>query len=49
MVECKLKMKKNVNLTITVLIDTWWNVNTDPSKETVEKFIVLIDTWWNVN
>ncbi|SCI30874.1 Uncharacterised protein [uncultured Coprococcus sp.] len=34
---------------ITVLIDTWWNVNEfiDTIKRTCN--LVLIDTWWNVN
>ena len=32
-----------------VLIDTWWNVNTD--QRIIFKGLdhVLIDTWWNVN
>ena len=32
-----------------VLIDTWWNVNTDEEKIKFFQKYVLIDTWWNVN
>ena len=32
-----------------VLIDTWWNVNSDLQYYNVRKIRVLIDTWWNVN
>ena len=32
-----------------VLIDTWWNVNTNKLGAGVEEVTVLIDTWWNVN
>ena len=33
-----------------VLIDTWWNVNTNINLGNVNSGIsVLIDTWWNVN
>ena len=32
-----------------VLIDTWWNVNTNKLGAGVEEVSVLIDTWWNVN
>ena len=34
---------------IFVLIDTWWNVNTNKLGAGVEEVSVLIDTWWNVN
>ena len=33
----------------TVLIDTWWNVNTVLHQSPVRISQVLIDTWWNVN
>ena len=36
-------------LRICVLIDTWWNVNTNKLGAGVEEVTVLIDTWWNVN
>ena len=32
-----------------VLIDTWWNVNTDHILKHPPVLHVLIDTWWNVN
>ena len=32
-----------------VLIDTWWNVNSEKMKESARAGSVLIDTWWNVN
>ena len=32
-----------------VLIDTWWNVNSDTVAKGLTDFRVLIDTWWNVN
>ena len=32
-----------------VLIDTWWNVNSDGSICSQFVIRVLIDTWWNVN
>ena len=35
--------------TYLVLIDTWWNVNTDKSEFYRGRLLVLIDTWWNVN
>ena len=34
---------------LLVLIDTWWNVNTELQKSPNANAIVLIDTWWNVN
>ena len=32
-----------------VLIDTWWNVNSDKLPSWLTLDTVLIDTWWNVN
>ena len=32
-----------------VLIDTWWNVNTEETTISSDNNSVLIDTWWNVN
>ena len=32
-----------------VLIDTWWNVNTNITSDIARRCKVLIDTWWNVN
>ena len=32
-----------------VLIDTWWNVNTNKIMWCDSAEPVLIDTWWNVN
>ena len=32
-----------------VLIDTWWNVNKYKGKLSNGRAVVLIDTWWNVN
>ena len=34
---------------VLVLIDTWWNVNTQTPTQTRKHIAVLIDTWWNVN
>ena len=34
---------------ISVLIDTWWNVNHVSDIMISKVNIVLIDTWWNVN
>ena len=34
---------------ITVLIDTWWNVNMRLLRSPTLLLLVLIDTWWNVN
>ena len=34
---------------VTVLIDTWWNVNYLQKSKCHGDYIVLIDTWWNVN
>ena len=32
-----------------VLIDTWWNVNSETIEPNIFAIFVLIDTWWNVN
>ena len=32
-----------------VLIDTWWNVNSECTAANFSSSLVLIDTWWNVN
>ena len=34
---------------VEVLIDTWWNVNSDTIEPNIFAIFVLIDTWWNVN
>ena len=34
---------------VLVLIDTWWNVNVNPTLDHLLPHKVLIDTWWNVN
>ena len=34
---------------MSVLIDTWWNVNNCKITMEERQYIVLIDTWWNVN
>ena len=39
----------SVVLPISVLIDTWWNVNDFFTSEIENLLNVLIDTWWNVN
>ena len=50
MVECEFCKIEDWNINITVLIDTWWNVNTNKLGAGVEAVeLVLIDTWWNVN
>ena len=36
-------------LYVLVLIDTWWNVNSQTVLINKYKRKVLIDTWWNVN
>ena len=43
------KVKAKVFEEGKVLIDTWWNVNTNKLGAGVEEVTVLIDTWWNVN
>ena len=49
MVECELFIKYPFVSFIIVLIDTWWNVNTDSICKWFGIQPVLIDTWWNVN
>ena len=34
---------------VSVLIDTWWNVNFRMFLKIPSIACVLIDTWWNVN
>ena len=49
MVECELKSLILRIKKLSVLIDTWWNVNeTTHNLQYLSKY-VLIDTWWNVN
>ena len=49
MVECESERYfKRLDFT-NVLIDTWWNVNTNKLGAGVDAVEVLIDTWWNVN
>ena len=43
------EIKSDVTVKDTVLIDTWWNVNTTEVPTTEAQKAVLIDTWWNVN
>ena len=49
MVECECAETILVSVAHAVLIDTWWNVNSNPATVEVEIVAVLIDTWWNVN
>ncbi len=49
MVECECVHKLDYSWRITVLIDTWWNVNYYSGCKDCTMPIVLIDTWWNVN
>ena len=49
MVECKSILLLSHFDSITVLIDTWWNVNSFNPLSYNERANVLIDTWWNVN
>ena len=49
MVECELKSRSNAFTVDWVLIDTWWNVNSDHTPACGQLSTVLIDTWWNVN
>ena len=42
-------MVTTVDITSSVLIDTWWNVNKLRDTPVLADRIVLIDTWWNVN
>ena len=49
MVECEYSLSKISFALSLVLIDTWWNVNTNKLGAGTEEVVVLIDTWWNVN
>ena len=49
MVECESSTAMLSEFVNFVLIDTWWNVNTNKLGAGVEEVSVLIDTWWNVN
>ena len=49
MVECKSDYFYYLKQQIDVLIDTWWNVNTNNLVTNKASVTVLIDTWWNVN
>ena len=49
MVECEFLWSCRYNQRISVLIDTWWNVNKTLDDIYVLLHWVLIDTWWNVN
>ena len=49
MVECEFNNYDSHTKSTTVLIDTWWNVNTNKLGAGVDAVEVLIDTWWNVN
>ena len=49
MVECEFYQKQLCQDHIFVLIDTWWNVNTERPDINIFHAVVLIDTWWNVN
>ena len=49
MVECELKWAIELDDSMLVLIDTWWNVNLADQGLHRSPDNVLIDTWWNVN
>ena len=49
MVECECKCFASYSGAVEVLIDTWWNVNSNNNGGVQVDTIVLIDTWWNVN
>ena len=49
MVECKFICNTFSRCKVTVLIDTWWNVNQGTLSNVENNSYVLIDTWWNVN
>ena len=49
MVECEFDEVLEELSDFQVLIDTWWNVNSNYILAEFEDVIVLIDTWWNVN
>ena len=49
MVECESFKSWQMMCLAVVLIDTWWNVNSN--EEALNRYMayVLIDTWWNAN
>ena len=49
MVECECGRTGGKGWSRCVLIDTWWNVNTERPDINIFHAVVLIDTWWNVN
>ena len=49
MVECEYFFITFIVAEKTVLIDTWWNVNSENIISVGVIDLVLIDTWWNVN
>ena len=49
MVECEFGQWECGINALTVLIDTWWNVNSAERAHFNVISKVLIDTWWNVN
>ena len=49
MVECEYLHLPEMYCYLTVLIDTWWNVNIGELIKNQFNERVLIDTWWNVN
>ena len=49
MVECEFYNDTLMEAMKDVLIDTWWNVNTNVQPVCGQSVMVLIDTWWNVN
>ena len=49
MVECEYRTHPHQPFPLPVLIDTWWNVNTESLCAWFNIRPVLIDTWWNVN
>ena len=49
MVECECVTLRKICRMLSVLIDTWWNVNIVACGALAWYIKVLIDTWWNVN
>ena len=49
MVECEWGNGDDRKNRLSVLIDTWWNVNLFDKQFITHSYGVLIDTWWNVN
>ena len=49
MVECESGLRIYEPENLSVLIDTWWNVNPVYVYMSLKIYPVLIDTWWNVN